>query len=87
MNDHLSGKELFIRFTALAFRKLLFIYVFSSFLVLRARYGILDHWLSFYFDVYLFIYKINPAIIVYSYADAQSFLWMHTCVVWMENWW
>ena len=31
MNDYLSGKELFIRFTALAFRKLLSIYVFSYF--------------------------------------------------------
>ena len=31
MNDHLSGKGLFIRFTARAFRKLLSIYVFSYF--------------------------------------------------------
>ena len=31
MNAHLSGKELFIRFTASAFRKLLSIYVFSYF--------------------------------------------------------
>ena len=31
MNDHLFGKELFIRFTASAFRKLLSIYVFSCF--------------------------------------------------------
>ena len=31
LNDHLSGKELFIRFTARAFRKLLSIYVFSYF--------------------------------------------------------
>ena len=30
-NDHLSGKELFIRFTASAFRKLLSVYVFSCF--------------------------------------------------------
>ena len=29
MNDRLSGKELFIRFTASAFRKLLSVYVFS----------------------------------------------------------
>ena len=29
MNDHLSGKELFIRITARAFRKLLSIYVFT----------------------------------------------------------
>ena len=31
MTDHLSGKVLFIRFTARAFRKLLSIYVFSYF--------------------------------------------------------
>ena len=31
LNDHLSGKELFIRFTARSFRKLLLIYVFSYF--------------------------------------------------------
>ena len=29
LNDHLSGKELFIRFTARAFLKLLSMYVFS----------------------------------------------------------
>ena len=31
LNDHLSWKKLFIRFTAHAFRKLLSIYVFSYF--------------------------------------------------------
>ena len=31
LNDHLFGKELFIRFTASAFSKLLSIYVFSYF--------------------------------------------------------
>ena len=31
LNDHLFGKELFIRFTASAFRKLRSIYVFSYF--------------------------------------------------------
>ena len=31
VNDHLSGKELFIRFTTRAFRKLLSVYVFSYF--------------------------------------------------------
>ena len=55
LNDHLFGKELFIRFTARAFRKLLSIYVFCSFpfgsegriwdlIVLLP-----DHCLSFYF--------------------------------------
>ena len=32
MTTHLFGKELFIRFTASAFRKLLSVYVFSYFL-------------------------------------------------------
>ena len=31
LNDQLSGKKLFIRFTALAFRKLLSMYVFNYF--------------------------------------------------------
>ena len=31
LNDHLFGKELFIRFTASAFRNLLLVYVFSYF--------------------------------------------------------
>ena len=31
LNDHLFGKELFIRFTAIAFRKLPSVYVFSYF--------------------------------------------------------
>ena len=31
LNDHLFGKELFIRFTASAFHKLLSVYVFSYF--------------------------------------------------------
>ena len=54
MNDHLSGRELFIRFTGSAFRKLLSIYVISYFpfgfegrmwdLIL----SVLDHCLSFY---------------------------------------
>ena len=54
-NDHLPGKELFIRFTARAFRKLLSIYVFS-YLTFASERGIWDlivsvpdHCLSFYF--------------------------------------
>ena len=55
MNDHLSGKELFIRFTASAFRKLLPIYVFSYFpFGFEGRMwdlivSVPDHCLSFYF--------------------------------------
>ena len=51
LNDHLSGKELFIRFTANAFRKLLSIYVFPfPFWFLGQDMGSdPDHCLSFYF--------------------------------------
>ena len=57
LNDHLSGKELFIQFTTHAFRKLLSIYVFSSFpFVLRERFGI---WLyQFLIIAYLFTFYI-----------------------------
>ena len=55
LNDYLSWKELFIRFTADAFRKMLSIYVFSYFpFGFEGRIGDLivsvpDHCLSFYF--------------------------------------
>ena len=55
LNNHLSGKELFIRFTARVFRKLLSIYVLSYFpFGLEGRISDLivsvpDHCLSFYF--------------------------------------
>ena len=55
MNDHLSGKELFIWFTASAFRKLLSLYVFSYFpFGFEGRMwdlivSVPDHCLSFYF--------------------------------------
>ena len=55
MNDHLSGKELFIRFTASAFRKLLSIYIFSYFpFGFEGRMwdlivSVPDHCISFYF--------------------------------------
>ena len=50
------GKELFIRFTAHAFCKLLSIYVFSNFpfgfesMVWDLTVSVLDHCLSFYFS-------------------------------------
>ena len=53
---HLSGKELFIRFTASAFRKLLSIYIFSYFpFGFEGRMwdlivSVPDHCLSFYFS-------------------------------------
>ena len=55
MNDHLSGKELFIRFTTRAFRKLLSIYVFSYFpfgfegRIWDLIVPVSDHCLPFYF--------------------------------------
>ena len=53
----MSGKELFIRFTARAFRKLLSIYVLSDFpFVFEGRLwdlivSVPDHCLSFYFSM------------------------------------
>ena len=55
LNDHLFGKELFIRFTASAFRKLRSIYVFNYFpFGFEGRMwdlivSVPDHCLSFYF--------------------------------------
>ena len=54
MNDHLSGEELFSRFTARAFRGLLSVYVFSSFSfgfggrMWDLIVSVSDHCLSFY---------------------------------------
>ena len=56
LNDHLFGKELFIRFTASAFRKLPSIYVFSYFpFGFEGRkwdliVSVPDYCLSFYFE-------------------------------------
>ena len=64
LNDHLFGKELFIRFTASAFRKLPSIYVFSYFhFGFEGRMwdlivSVLDHCLSFYFEL-VYIYHWN----------------------------
>ena len=55
MNDHLSGKGLFIRFTALAFRKPLSVSVFSYFpfgiegRICDLIVSVSDHCLSVYF--------------------------------------
>ena len=56
VNDHVSGKELLIRFIARAFRELLSIYVFSYFpFGFEGRMwdlivSVPDHCLSFYFE-------------------------------------
>ena len=58
LNDHLFGKELFIRFTASAFRKLPSVYVFSYFpfgfegRMLDVIVSVSEHCLSFYFVFY-----------------------------------
>ena len=58
LNDHLFGKELFIRFTASAFGKLPSIYVFSYFpFGFEGRMwdlivSVPDHCLSFYFGTH-----------------------------------
>ena len=57
LNDHLFGKELFIRFAASAFRKLPSVYVFSYFpFGFEGRMwdlivSVPDHCLSFYFSM------------------------------------
>ena len=62
LNDHLLGKELFIRFTASAFRKLLSVYVFSYFpfgFVGRMKdliVSVPDHCLCFYFSPWVPMY-------------------------------
>ena len=59
LNDHLFGKELFIRFTASAFRKLPSIYVFSYFpFGFEGRMwdlivSVPDHCLSFFFSKFM----------------------------------
>ena len=56
MNDHLSGKEVFIRFAVRAFRKVLSVYVLSYFhFGFEGRMwdwflSVPDHCLSLYFD-------------------------------------
>ena len=70
LNDHLFGKELFIRFTVSAFRKLLSVYVFSYFSfgfegrMWDLNISVTDHCLSFYFYSYH-----RSAKIVESFQD------------------
>ena len=65
LNDHLSGKDLFFRFTARAFRKLLSIYVFSYFpFGFEGRMWDLivlvpDHCLCFYFSCIIYSFYQN----------------------------
>ena len=65
MNDHLFGKELFILFTASAFRKLPSIYVFNYFpFGFKGRIwdlivSVPDHCLSFYLKYYHILYQLQ----------------------------
>ena len=76
LNDHLFGKELFIRFTARAFRKLLSIYVFSYFpfsfegRVWALIVSVPDHCLSFYFK----LCTCNPQVFGLSATLIQNSL-------------
>ena len=65
LNDHLFGKELFIRFTASAFRKLLSVHVFGYFpfgsegRMWDLIVSVPDHCLSFYFvlnEIMVYLY-------------------------------
>ena len=64
----MSGKELFIRFTAHAFRKLLSIYVFSYFpfgfvgRIWDLIVSVPDHCLSFYFPVFILCVFKKPVV-------------------------
>ena len=64
LNDHLFGKELFIRFTASAFRKLPSIYVFSYFpfgfegRICDLIVSVPDHCLSVYFHTFNILHML-----------------------------
>ena len=65
LNDHMFGKELFIRFTTSAFRKLLSVYVFRYFpfgfegRMLDLIVSVPDHCLYFYLELQPFIPNAN----------------------------
>ena len=79
LNDHLSGKELFIRFIPRAFRKLLLIHVISYF-----PFGFLcrmwdlivsvpDHCLSFYFDTSIKSTKNNYYFLIIPALSSKCY--------------
>ena len=80
LNDHLFGKELFIRFTASAFRKLPSIYVFSYFTFgFEGRMWDLivlvpDHCLSFYFPLPDYNILTIKSVQEISYQKGKIFL-------------
>ena len=70
MNDHLSGKELFIRLTARVFRRLLSVYVLSYFSfgfegrMLDLIVSVPDHCLSFYY-AFQYLPKVYPIFSIF----------------------
>ena len=83
LNDHLFGKELFIRFTASAFRKLSSVYVFSNFpfgfegRMLDLIVSVPDHCLSFFFGTYISIWSTCIVITVTCWHKSW-FYWQQT---------
>ena len=78
LNDHLFGKELFNRFTASAFRKLLSVNVFSCFpFGFEGRMwdlivSVPDHYLSFYFSNHFSIWTRSCENMFYAIYEQQK---------------
>ena len=76
LNDHLFGKELFIRFTASTFGKLPSIYVFSYFpfgfegRMCDLIVSVPDHCLSFYFV------RLAPSTFLFCHCDEYNFVFL-----------
>ena len=97
LNDHLFGKELFIRFTASAFRKLPSVYVFSYFpFGFEGRMwdlivSVPDHCLSFYFP---YAWSFSDLVQYMSHDMTKPTKWLCAqrrqislgiCPVWSES--
>ena len=82
-SDHLFGKELLIRFTAIAFRKMLSVCIFSYFpFGFEGRMwdlivSVPDHCLSFYFDLLYNLLRIA----LWPYVGKELSPWHFTCAV------
>ena len=71
MNDHLFGKELFIRFTASAFRKLLSVYVFSYF-----PFGFEGRIWDLIVSLFIFLlWIIKSTLSIFRPRSVADFLW------------
>ena len=83
------GKELFIRFTARAFRRLLSIYVFSSYFpfgfegrIWDLIVSVPDHCLSFSFDItdYNSFWKLHCFNFLFADSISKLFIWISAIV-------